>query len=325
MTRWRLGFMQMCLAILLVVATSPASALNILVTNDDGYDSLGITTLKNALVTAGHTVTIVAPFDEQSGRGGAVTTDRDSDFAVAQWEATTWSVDGTPSDAVRVALDGILVGNPPDLVISGMNAGQNLGMTGSVQSGTVNAALAALERGIPSIAVSVERIFESVPVTTDAAYPKAADFIVRLVDKLILTAYAGYLIPAHHMINVNIPVPYEDGNSIVAGVWTSTNLAERSSIDFLWAGDPTVDDPAMGDKTDPLDPYYGALVLGSMSPDIDFAWWLGAGGDPVPNNDTDRLRANYITITLMDGDMTAKQSSGLEQLIMSWRLSQLQP
>jgi 5'-nucleotidase len=127
--------------------------IDILVTNDDGVDSEGLDLLVRALETLDAVaVTVVAPADQQSGTGGAVT-----EGDVTHRAATTASgydavgVDGFPTDAVVVAFDEL--GHEPDLVISGINDVQNLGPLVDV-SGTVGAARAGARAGVPALAVS---------------------------------------------------------------------------------------------------------------------------------------------------------------------------
>ena len=141
--------------------TGPASApqtpatggLTVLVTNDDGVSAPGIDALVTKLRTLpGVSVHVVAPAENQSGTGGRTTAGQ------VQHETTTTasgypaeSVNGYPADTVRVALDDL--GLRPVLVVSGANKGQNVGSIANI-SGTVGAARAAAQRGIPAIAVS---------------------------------------------------------------------------------------------------------------------------------------------------------------------------
>jgi 5'/3'-nucleotidase len=127
--------------------------LQILVTNDDGVAAQGIDVLVTALAgVEGVEVTVVAPAAQQSGTGGNAT-DGPLTSAPAQTagghEAT--AVEGFPADAIRVAFEDMSL--QPDLVISGINEGQNLGPLVDV-SGTVGAARAALRLGVPALAVS---------------------------------------------------------------------------------------------------------------------------------------------------------------------------
>jgi len=127
--------------------------LSVLVTNDDGVGAPGIDAMVEGLrATPGIEVTVVAPAGERSGTGG-----RTTEGPVATSDVTTVSgyeavaVEGFPADTVRVALDEL--GVEPDLVISGINSVQNLGLLTDV-SGTVGAAKAAAAAGVPALAVS---------------------------------------------------------------------------------------------------------------------------------------------------------------------------
>lgn len=132
---------------------SSAEKLHILVSNDDGYAADGIDALVQGLGDLDNVdVVVVAPRDQQSGQGGRTTLG-----PLAVTDVTTKSgypakaVAGFPADSVRVALDELKV--EADVVITGINAGQNLGPILDV-SGTVGAARAAVARGIPALAVS---------------------------------------------------------------------------------------------------------------------------------------------------------------------------
>ncbi len=130
-----------------------AEPLQILVSNDDGYSAEGIDALVEALGTVeGVEVTVVAPLTQQSGTGGKSTA---GELNVTEVETASGhpatAVEGFPSDAVRVAIDEM--GVEPDLVITGINEGQNIGPVVDA-SGTVGAARAAVARGVPALATS---------------------------------------------------------------------------------------------------------------------------------------------------------------------------
>lgn len=134
-------------------SSAAPAVLDILVSNDDGVEAPGIDALVNALLVEPYVnVTVVAPTTNQSGSGGNTTA-----TPVTAHDATTLSghvataVDGFPADSVLYAL--IVLGQHPDLVISGVNAGQNVGLFIDI-SGTVGAARAAAQRGFPALAVS---------------------------------------------------------------------------------------------------------------------------------------------------------------------------
>jgi 5'-nucleotidase len=137
-------------------AAPPAEVLDVVVTNDDGYDAPGIDVLVEALRSQPDTeMTVVAPAGEASGTGGRTTPGELVTRAVetdSGFEAT--AVRGYPADAVAVALDDLDL--DPDLVVSGINTTQNLGALVDV-SGTVGAARAAAAGGVPALAVSAGR------------------------------------------------------------------------------------------------------------------------------------------------------------------------
>jgi 5'-nucleotidase len=127
--------------------------LQILVTNDDGYNAPGIAAVSSALAKLPNVkVTVVAPLNNSSGSGGSTTPGK---LTITKRKTLNgmpaYAVDGFPADAVRAALTQLHL--TPDLVVSGINAGQNLGPVADL-SGTVGAARAAVARGIPAIAVS---------------------------------------------------------------------------------------------------------------------------------------------------------------------------
>jgi 5'-nucleotidase len=123
----------------------------ILVTNDDGVHSEGIQTLADALSRLGE-VTIVAPIQEASAIGHALTLRRP--LRLEPIRAGVYAVDGTPTECVNVAIAHVLHGKP-DLIVSGINKGLNLG-DDVTYSGTVSGALEGALLGIPSIAVSTQ-------------------------------------------------------------------------------------------------------------------------------------------------------------------------
>lgn len=174
---------------------APAEPLEILVSNDDGYSAEGIATLVTALQELdGVEVTVVAPLDQQSGTGGKST---EGELAVTDVEladgVAAQAVDGFPADTIRVAIDE--QGLTPDLVVAGINEGQNVGPFIDV-SGTVGAARAAVARGIPALATSQG--------TGDVYdYDAAVPFIVEWVEEHREAILAGDEPVA--VTNLNVP------------------------------------------------------------------------------------------------------------------------
>jgi len=133
--------------------TTASDPLKILVGNDDGYSADGIDTLVTALNTLDDVeVTVVAPLTQQSGQGGKTTP---GELEVTDVETKSGypakAVDGHPADAINVAFDELDV--QPDVVITGINEGQNVGPLVDI-SGTVGAARAGVAHGVPALATS---------------------------------------------------------------------------------------------------------------------------------------------------------------------------
>ena len=177
--------------------STPAPVLKILVTNDDGFDAPGIDVVTQALRKLPNArITVVAPATNKSGTGSQSTT---GDLTATRRKTASGypatAVDGFPADAVRYALETMKV--KPDVVVSGINAGQNLGPITDV-SGTVGAAKAAASRGIPAIAAS-----QGLVAGTDPQYRTGT----RLVVDWIRVHTAGLLQQkvTVDVVNLNIP------------------------------------------------------------------------------------------------------------------------
>jgi len=181
-------------------------SLHILLTNDDGHDAPGIQALRRVLKQAGHRVSMVAPTSEQSATGMGVTSRRN--LALEQLEDDSWHLDGQPVDTILVALRHLLEDNPPDLVLSGINFGPNLG-TALYMSGTIGAAIMATLNGVPAIAVSAGMRFDEVglefPSTHDIFEP-AAEFTCSVIDSLQSSVGEnGRLLPEEILLSINYP------------------------------------------------------------------------------------------------------------------------
>ena len=125
--------------------------MRILLCNDDGVHAPGIAVLERIARTLSDDITIVAPSGEQSGAGRSLTLTRP--LRIRQLDERRHAVAGTPTDAVMMALGLVMEGSPPDLILSGVNRGANLGEDVSY-SGTVSAAMEGALAGIRSIALS---------------------------------------------------------------------------------------------------------------------------------------------------------------------------
>jgi 5'-nucleotidase len=163
----------------------------ILVTNDDGVQSEGIHALADALRSLGE-VTVVAPLGEASAIGHALTIARP--LRLDQLREGLFTVDGTPTDCVNIAITRVLEASP-DLVVSGINKGWNLG-DDVTYSGTVAGALEGCLLGIPAIAVSLQRGPDRLAFDFDPAAAIAARIAARVL-------HTG--LPPRTFLNVNVP------------------------------------------------------------------------------------------------------------------------
>lgn len=166
--------------------------MHILLTNDDGYNALGIQTLYRILSSqTKHEISIVAPEGQRSATGHSITLFQPLFLTEHNLEGQQkgYAISGTPSDCVKLAIQGELI-SKPDIVISGINQGPNLG-TDIFYSGTVSAAMEGVLLGIPSLAVSLAS-YEFMNFEPAATYiAEQLDFIVQ-----------------HHqdgLMNINIP------------------------------------------------------------------------------------------------------------------------
>ncbi len=276
-------------------AAEPAS-LNILLTNDDGYDTPGIKAVHKALITAGHRVTLVAPLQNNSGSGMRVTTQGKLDYK--EHSEDIWSVDGSPADSVLVGLLHIMQNEAPDIVVSGVNFGPNLGY--AISSGTVGAATMAMHAGIPAIAVSVgikAEEYNATPVpfpSTFGAFHGAGQFISKLISELQETKKkGGNLLPGNTILNVNYPAV------------RASELAGVRVLEAKWDAGVRIS-------------YKDIEQTGQLAVELQV---LEAGDVTAGDADWQWLNRGYVTITVLDGNTDAGNSSRTN---VSSRLSVLQ-
>jgi 5'-nucleotidase len=164
--------------------------MKILISNDDGYLAPGLLALADVMSKIAD-VLVVAPERNRSGASNALTLDKP--LTVSKVSSNVYFVDGTPSDCVHIALTG-LFDSSPDLIISGINQGQNMG-DDTLYSGTVAAATEGFLFGIPAIAFSqVDKGWEFI----DDAARFALNMVQHKLDKL-------EKIDTPYLLNVNIP------------------------------------------------------------------------------------------------------------------------
>jgi 5'-nucleotidase len=167
--------------------------MRILLSNDDGYFAPGLAALAQALSSIAD-VTVVAPERDRSGASNSLTLDRP--LTLRKSHNGFYYVNGTPTDCVHLAVTGMLAGQP-DMVISGVNHGANMG-DDTIYSGTVAAATEGFLLGIPSIAVSLASV-------SQGHYATAAKVAAELVQR-----FRSRPIQQPFLLNVNVPdMPFD--------------------------------------------------------------------------------------------------------------------
>tara|TARA_Y100001968_G_scaffold308468_1_gene327258 strand:- start:1144 stop:1932 length:789 start_codon:yes stop_codon:yes gene_type:complete len=220
--------------------------LSILISNDDGVFADGIRTLAHEAIKRGHEVTVVCPDQERSATGHGLTLQSpiraekaDELFAKG---VKAWGCSGTPADCIKLALYELLP-KKPDLILSGINHGPNLG-TDIFCSGTVAAALEGALEGIPSLAVSIASF-----QWHDFNY--AAELTMNIIEKIIEKDW-----PEKLLLNLNIPPCFS--NEMGPLHWTrlsirhyeeqfSRRIDPRGNTYFWLAGKAVMDIESAGD------------------------------------------------------------------------------
>ncbi|MES2338642.1 MAG: 5'/3'-nucleotidase SurE [Pseudomonadota bacterium] len=245
--------------------------MRILLTNDDGIHAHGLKVLEAIARTLSDDITIVAPATEQSGKGRSLTLTEP--VRLRNFGDRRWAVTGTPTDAVMFALAEVMKDAKPDLILSGVNRGANLGEDVSY-SGTVAAAMEGALAGIRSIALS-QRYALSAPgdrVSFEAAEAWGARTLRPLLDNEWTP---------RSLVNINFPpVP----------------AAEVTGIKVV----------AQGLRD------YGRLKLDKRSDPRGFDYyWMGLGRvpfSPVVDTDLEAIEAGFVTVTPLHLDMTHRES-----------------
>jgi 5'-nucleotidase len=199
----------------------------ILITNDDGIHAEGLTALESAMAEIGQ-VYVVAPESEMSGASHSLTLARP--LRIRQIDENHWSVDGTPTDCVTLALNQILAPFfKPDICVSGINPGANMGDDASY-SGTVAGAMEATILGVPGLAFSL------------AAY-RSHDFTESgLMAKRVTEKVLAEKLPEGILLNVNIPKGVPKGIRVTKQGFKSARPVISELIDprgkpYYWIGE----------------------------------------------------------------------------------------
>jgi 5'/3'-nucleotidase len=206
-------------------AYAEAQMLKVLLTNDDGIEAEGLQAMRAALAQLEDVrVEVIAPDGNRSAMARSITTRRplwvvEVPFADG---SVGYASDGTPVDCVRLASLGLIEGFAPDLVVSGVNHGANLG-DDITYSGTVAAALEGVVLGIPAIAVSQQSRARALDFRFDGgfSFEIAARFVARLVERI-----EEVPLPTGTLLNVNVPAGEPNGVEV-------TRLGKRIYEDEL--------------------------------------------------------------------------------------------
>jgi 5'/3'-nucleotidase len=270
----------MASVVLLAVAAPIALAhrsLRIVVSNDDGWIGPGgsstplIVALRDALAADGHDVTVVAPATDQSAAGTRLTLA--TPLALLNPAPHVWTVGGSPADSVFLARNVLFTGAGPDLVVSGINPGGNYSSIVN-HSGTVSAAIAALELGVPAIAVSIDGTREQSLALKDTVARYTTQLVGTLADHM---PRGGSVLLPGVGLNINYP-----GSTPATG----TRITRQDPGGYVQIG--------YTNTTGPLgEPGLYTATIGSPVT------------GPAPDSDWQAVRAGQISITPIDADRTA--------------------
>ena len=280
---WRLA-VALSVVALASVGSSQSRPLRILLTNDDGFDAAGLRVMQAALTAAGHQVTVVAPATNMSASSMSMTS------GVIKFEKKgegVWAVYGTPADAAVIGVVHILRDTPPDLVVSGTNAGQNLALSTN-NSGTVNAAIAATRYGVPAIATSA-----GTGPDADTAYGIAAALATRIIAALSANRSGdGKLLPDRYVITMNVPAL--PAGQLKGVKWTPLSKQGSYTRVYSETGNPN-------ELRSQLRPVTSA----GTETDTDLALYI----------------QGFVTLTLLDGDLGLRDDAAAKGVVS--RLSNL--
>ena len=256
-------------------------AMRVLLTNDDGIDAEGLQRLRQELLrTPGIDLVVIAPDGNRSAIGRGITTRRALAVERVDFDDGTYgfATDGTPVDCVRLASLGLVDDWYPELVVSGINHGANLG-DDVTYSGTVAAAMEGLVLGLPAIAVSQQSLRREMDFRLghEFAFDEAARFTARLVEEV-----EEVPLPPSTLLNINVPAGDASGVEVA-------RLGKRIYQDRLEPHDD--DDPEAGRRK------Y-------------FIYGAEPGFEDEPGTDLAAVAAGRIAVTPLHLDLTYHQGLG---------------
>ncbi|WP_049844427.1 5'/3'-nucleotidase SurE [Vibrio sp. VPAP30] len=266
--------------------------LRILVVSDDGCKSEGSQALFNALNKQGYDVWLSGPLNNQSGMGTAVTFKIGKQLNYEKIADKQYCFDGTPVDSVLFGLTALMADQKPDLVISGVNDGPNVGVN-QFNSGTVSAAARAVRHGIPALAVSMgfrlEEANDGFPSSFEYI-PAAVKHTLEVVDKLNKQHKAGNeLLPKGTGLSINYP-PYP--KSELKGI---EYVANEEQPDYNY--------------------FFKLAESGKTVQELNFEPFKQASDESI-TNDTTQLMRKHITYTVFQAHWNAPQWEDEYQAIL---------
>jgi 5'-nucleotidase len=244
--------------------------MRILLTNDDGIHAPGLDVLETIARQFSDDIWIVAPAEEQSGAGHSLTLGRP--VRLRQHGERRFAVSGTPTDAVMMALRKVLPGKP-DVVLSGVNRGANLG-DDVTYSGTVSAAIEGALAGIPSIALS--QVYEKEGMGDSVPFGAAEAWGAKVVGPLLDAPFAPRTV-----INVNFP-------AVEAAAVQGIRVVRQGFHDYA----------------------RGSVVEGTDPRGYQYFWFGLHGIEHTPGHATDleAIQDGYISVTPLQLDLTHEAS-----------------
>ena len=244
--------------------------MRILLTNDDGINAPGLNVLERIARQLSDDIWICAPSEEQSGAGHSLTLTRP--IRLRQHAERRFSVTGTPTDALTMGLKKVMLG-PPDLVLSGVNRGANLG-DDVTYSGTVAAAIEGALAGVRSIALS--QVYSKEGVGDDVSFAAAEEWGVKVLKPLIDVPFSP-----RTLVNVNFP-------PLPAGEVKGIRVARQGFHDYA----------------------RGSVVEGTDPRGYKYYWFGLHGIEHTSGHDSDleAIADGYVSVTPLQLDLTHEAS-----------------
>lgn len=251
--------------------------MKILVSNDDGVHAPGLLVLVNALKTLAD-ITVVAPERDRSAASNSLTLDLP--LRIKQQPNGFYSLDGTPTDCIHIAITGWL-DEHPDMVVAGINAGANLG-DDVIYSGTVAAAMEGRFMGFPAMAISLVNHQNHIPTQDFKHYDSAGNIASMMLQTMIRNP-----LPKDTILNINVPdKPFNELKGIQVTRLGHRHIAEKMIPSFDGRGNRI--------------------------------YWVGPAGteqDAGPGTDFHAIANGFVSVTPLKVDLTDYNSM---EMLSAW-------